>query len=342
MKLKQNHIIPTDINCPICQSDTVFKIYEFFPSYVENTFYDIYKCNSCETQFILGENTPSKLYEAIYRLDDTPGYDRYKNYAKVIKGVLNPLKFLSEQEFAYYAVHEYLKTVKKTSIKSLKILEIGSGLGYLTYAVNKFGYSTLGIDISKVATDNAKKQFGDYYLNSSIEKLVNYKADLIIATELVEHLDDPINFIKNCLNSLDNDGVILLTTPNYYIKNEIWGTDLPPIHRFWFSKKSFEVIARNFNLYHKFMSLSEYNPKNENLLINLLMTHLRGDKLPSPVFSENLTHVLKGNSHSSLRAMTRKILLSIPIRHLSNLCFKLVSDQYNSFSILLKKSEDFE
>ena len=171
---------------------------------------------------------------------------------------------------------------------------------------------------------------------------MNYKADLIIATELVEHLDDPINFIKNCLNLLNNDGVILFTTPNYYIKNRIWGTDLPPIHRFWFSKKSFEVIARNFNLYHKFMSLPEYNPKNENLLINLLMTHLTGYNLPSPVFSENLTHVLKGNSHPSLWAMANKILLSIPIRHLSSLCFKLVSDQYDSLCILLKKSEDFE
>ena len=145
MKIKQNHIIPTDINCPICQSDTVFKIYESFPSYVENTFYDIYKCNSCETQFILGENTPSKLYEAIYGLDNTTAYQRYKNYAKVVQEVLNPLKFLSEQELAYYAVYEYLKTVKKTSIKSLKILEIGSGMGYLTYSLNKSGYCTLGI-----------------------------------------------------------------------------------------------------------------------------------------------------------------------------------------------------
>ena len=106
--------------CLICQSDNVNKIYSDYPGYVEGTSFDIMKCDDCNTQFILAPSTPDKLYNAIYNLESVPGYDRYKKYAKSILIEKEPLKFLSEQEFAYYAVYTYLKKRKVKSRKTNK------------------------------------------------------------------------------------------------------------------------------------------------------------------------------------------------------------------------------
>ena len=344
MKVERNGNNSCDITCPICKSFSN-KIYEDFPSYVENMFYDIYICNNCETQFIIKKNTLNdlkKLYDVIYQTENLPGYERYKRYAKIIKKISKPLKFLSEQEFAYHAVYEYLN---KTPIKPLKVLEIGSGLGYLTYALNKSNIETLGIDISKESTNYAKKQFGDHYLNGSIEDLITDKPkfDLIIATELIEHVIDPISFINNCLCLLNSHGTILLTTSNYFIKSQIWGTDLPPIHRFWFSKKSFDVMAKDFHLQLEFIDSSDFYPKNSNMLINTLLQmyfrYFRRNDTPLSIFSEDLTPLTK-RSHTfyTFRAVARKMVLTFPIRNLSNQFFKLMGRaEPTSIAVILNK-----
>ena len=38
--------------------------------------------------------------------------------------------------------------------------------------------------------------------------------DCIIASEIIEHLDNPLDFLKNCNNALKPGGMLLLTTPN--------------------------------------------------------------------------------------------------------------------------------
>lgn len=322
--------------CLICQSDNVNKIYPNYPGYVEGTSFDIMKCDDCNTQFILAPSTPDELYNAIYHLECVPGYDRYKKYAKSILFEKEPLKFLSEQEFAYYAVYTYLK---KRKVKS--ILEVGSGLGYLTYALNKDGYQALGIDVSKESIKNSIELFGPYYKVISLEKLgkqTQQKFDLIIMTEVIEHVDSPRELINECLPLLNEKGVILLTTPYYYNATKIWKTDLPPIHRFWFSEKSFKSISQNLELETSFIFPDKGCCNNLNLLIGYIADEFGSNKLPTSILNSNMTDCVRTYHSGIFKRIVKKIVNLRPVKYFSNgFYFKFIHEQPKSFAIILKR-----
>lgn len=317
-----------DNKCMICGSASVIKIYSRFPGYIKGTYFDIFKCSTCDTQFISTDNSPSEIYDVIYS-QDISGYDRYHKYAEIIKKQLSPLKFLSKKEADYYAVYEYLRSSNKTK----KILEVGCGLGYLTYSLQKSNYQTLGIDISKTAIKFAVGQFGSYYLNIELKDLdAKEKFDLIIATELIEHLKNPLEFLEYCKKHLKNNGTILLTTPNYNHKNQIWNTDLPPIHMFWLSKKSFGALAKSCDLDLSFVNFNRFVSKND------LLAFLPRLSLPGPALDKELKSVqTEATFNSPLRQIATGFAYCTPIRYTSHYIYRLISAEYPLLGVILTK-----
>lgn len=57
---------------------------------------------------------------------------------------------------------------------------------------------------------------GNYYLNAKLaEEIVNgRKFDTIICGELIEHLENPYQFLHNIYNLLADSGKLILSTPN--------------------------------------------------------------------------------------------------------------------------------
>lgn len=258
------------VNCTICGNSNISAIYKDYPGYVKGYYFDIYTCSVCNTNFISSENIHLNIYETIYSYENLIGYDRYKFYADKVKKVNNPLKLLADFESTYYSVFKCLKKETPNSV-----LEVGCGLGYLTYALNKQGINTIGIDISSNAINFAKSNYGSGYFNLDItnfRNIINKKFDLIVATELIEHLREPVAFINECLGLLNENGKILLTTPNkdFSTQNAIWQTDLPPVHTVWLSSKSFQFIADKLGLDVAYVTFKDYYPISENRLIKYL------------------------------------------------------------------------
>lgn len=323
--------------CPICKSKKIKEIFSKFPGYTENTSYEIYDCSSCNTQFIPTKNLNMEIYDIIYAQDNTPGYDRYYRYAKEIKDQKNPLKFLSMEESSYYPVYQLIKKYKK-----LKILEIGCGYGYLTYALHQMGHSIIGIDISKNAIKFAKSNFGKYFSLSSIDILnINEKFDMIVATELIEHIENPVEFINICTDLLNKNGRIILTTPNkdYAPSKSIWKTDLPPVHTVWLSKKSFEYIAKQNNLSCTFVNFSKYISNKENKLITYFLSRISQSNLPIPVLDKKGApyHKRVAISNSIFIKIIKKTMFSSLIKYASHFCAKLINFESQTLGIVLSK-----
>lgn len=260
------------MKCMVCDSEDVKLIFKKHQGYVKGTYYDIFKCLNCGTHFIDKFKLDKKVYDQIYSSGSTPGYDRYYKYANQIKSQTDPLAFLSSKEYTYYPIKEYLKNKKK-----LNILEAGCGYGYLTYAMNKAGHNIIGIDISKNAIKFARSQFGNYFLDEDIEKFsskINKKFDLIVATELIEHLTEPTSFIASCLKLLSHKGKIIVTTPNkdYYGKDVLWHAEYPPVHTVLLGKSSMEKIAELTNSKLEFFDLTPYFKEHYNNLITLILS----------------------------------------------------------------------
>jgi len=197
------------------------------------------------------------------------------------------------------------------------------------------------LDIAKDAINYANKNFGDFFYNTDIkeyEKTTSDKFDLIIATEVIEHLEDPNDFLETCIRLLKPYGYIILTTPDkdYSERNSIWQTDPPPVHISWIGKKGIKILAKRHNLDVVFQDYSKYYSKFENRLVKFIL--MRNEKIGNHVLSKEGDPIIM-NSSSSLRKKISFFFHKIPpIRFLSNLLYNLVNGSEITLGIILKKN----
>lgn len=238
--------------CSLCGGESK-QVYTGLKGYIEGSAYDLYECGKCNASFSHPLKSDNAVYDAIYsQAENIPGYERYVRYSKLVKQVKKPLDALSNAENVYWAIREALKN-NFSGADSISIAEIGSGLGYLTYSLNMAGYKTRGIDISSEAVKKATREYGDYYEAGDIfviSKKYRGLYDCVIMTELIEHVENPKAFIQAALSMLKEGGKLIMTTPNksWTPKKYLWGSDVPPIHLWWFAEKSIMDMAVSFGV----------------------------------------------------------------------------------------------
>ncbi len=309
------------MKCKICNNNMSFS--GKVNGYVYPEVYNVYFCNNCNIQSIeIKEYNFKKLYDEIYKNKNITGYKRYWEYAEIIKYKKKPLDFLANNEAIYYSVY---KTIKSYNCKS--ILEVGSGLGYLTYALNHEGYDCIGVDISNSAVNYSKKNFGNYY---ECDDIFNYldksenKFDIIIVNEVIEHLVDPQDFINKLFLKLHNGGKILFTTPNKSIFNlkTIWATDSPPVHLHWFSEETISILSNQIGFTYELVDFTDFYKKNL-FIVNLDKANIKKDK--NFIFNPDYTvkHVPNKKIENLLKFF-KKILRKL-------YSFYLLKSQHNIF-----------
>lgn len=251
------------IACSLC-SENATLIYKDYPGYQIPSVFDIYFCTSCNTSFSVPRIESNDIYDLIYKNGaSVRWYDRYWRNAEIVKTEKYPLNYLAESEDTYWAVKESLSRISKNSNSSPLILEIGCGLGYLTYSLNKAGYNSVGLDISHEAVNQAIKNYGSNYICADLHQYAEThenEYDVIIFTELIEHLNDIFGFMQSLKKILKPDGRIILTTPNksFYPQEVIWATDLPPVHCWWLSEESVQYIAKVLKMKVSFLDFKKY------------------------------------------------------------------------------------
>ena len=126
-----------------------------------------------------------------------------------------------ENYFTYQVgsrVVEYLQSYLKGR---KNILDFGCGAGYLINHLLEIGLEVYGLDFSDASIEKVNEKYkenpsfkGAFMMERFIADKGKY--DSIIATEVIEHLDDDklnstMEFIKE---SLADDGIAIFTTPN--------------------------------------------------------------------------------------------------------------------------------
>ncbi len=129
-------------------------------------------------------------------------------------------------------------------------LEIGCSYGFLY----KYLRNYTGVDISKHAIKIAQKQNKEAFQVMDAEKLdfKNNQFNLILTLDLLEHLNNPENCIKECARVLKQGGSIIISTPNPESKSKrVKGKN-------WFAHKDkTHVSIHNANYWIKL--LKKYN-----------------------------------------------------------------------------------
>ena len=117
---------------------------------------------------------------------------------------------------------------KKKPLDNINILYIGCGGGLLSEPMRRLGANVTGIDASSkninIAKLHAKKnKLKINYLCSSPEKLkIQKKFDVILNTEIVEHVEDINFFINSCSKLLKKNGLMFVATLNKTLKSYLF------------------------------------------------------------------------------------------------------------------------
>lgn len=159
-------------------------------------------------------------------MNTTLSPDEIIKFEQMAKDWWNPYgKFKPLHDLTPLRLEYIIETTKKhfgfNSLENLKVLDIGCGGGLVAEPIARLNANVTGIDASIINIDIAKN-----HANSS-DLIINYqqilaeelvttenKYQLILALEVIEHVENIELFIKTCCQLLEPGGIIIFSTIN--------------------------------------------------------------------------------------------------------------------------------
>ena len=170
------------------------------------------------------------------------------NYEK--HSTKNPIGRLFLNNF----LNTVVTTIRPLHIKNILDAGCGEGFTLTRLSKEKIGDSLEGVDFSKDAIEIGKKMYPDLKLGQAdINKLPyrNNSFDLVIATEVLEHVDYPRRALRELIRV--SNKYVLVTVPNepwFTVQRILRGKNLKQLGRhpehvqYWSSQKFVEFVRR--------------------------------------------------------------------------------------------------
>ncbi len=306
------------MQCPICKSAST-RVLRNIQGYQQGNYFDICECDICCVSWSAPLLADEKIYDAIYKdVTRVPGYHRYYVLAEAIEKSSDPLGLIARTEDCYHAVAQALATEKKLH-PDMRVAEVGCGQGYLTYSLAKSGLDIVGIDISENAIGRARSRFGEHYFRGTLQEWVQHnqgqRPTHVICTELIEHIQDPVGFLRGILDSLAPGGKLIVTTPHKHAgTHQVWDTDLPPVHLWWFSRQSMQKIGEEIGCSVGFFNFDAYYRENNIRQHQIAETEI----VRQPILDESY-QVIRPIKHDPLGAAKSAIKELLPKKWAANI-----------------------
>lgn len=212
------------ITCPICNKSDFISIYslaykseemltylkEFYGkqggvkdfSVFNNVNYELMQCSYCDLifqKFVPNDNLMFLLYEEfinpeIKKLELTTG-ERYQ--LEYFQRISAEIEYL-------------LKMIKQPPVK-IKFLDYGMGWGLLCNMAKAFGCDTYGTELSPSRIEYAKANGIKIIKDNDLKDM---KFDIINLSDVLEHLTNPMQTIKDLINCLNPNGVLRISVPS--------------------------------------------------------------------------------------------------------------------------------
>lgn len=131
------------------------------------------------------------------------------------------------------------------------LLDVGCGAGKFLISARLRGYDVMGVEVDPMAVSFLKAQNIPVFHGTISELPVENTFHIITAFGVLEHIPDPVNFLKSILCHLKPGGEILLGVPNVSSLNRFasqlsthnWDMFLEPGHLFHYSACTLEQVA---------------------------------------------------------------------------------------------------
>jgi len=182
------------ISCPVCKDD---KFIDFWDMDRE---YSYKKCCNCS---LIYQNPQPVASDVTSRYDDDYFEYEIENEDSFLNLMILGLK---DVDFDFSPVMERKK----------KILDIGCATGLFLSHMKELGWETYGVEVCKGAAEYGNRVRGVNIFNGTLNEapIEKESLDVIHLSHVIEHINNPDDFVKDIYSLLKPGGVIYCTTPN--------------------------------------------------------------------------------------------------------------------------------
>ena len=224
-------------NCPACKQEiTSPPLHERQDD--ENLMpekWQIYLCKKCTSTFINprpAESSLASLYQDYLThkpISNDPVFTSQGLVWRLIRGYLGKRFSLRTEQptlkFGYYLfmalpplrykLDRYGRNLHNERFKNKgKLLDFGCGAGEFLKVSDQMGWKTYGCDFDPVVVTSCQAEGFDVRLGDLTAFDSSEKFDVITMNQVIEHVIDPQQTIKDCFAALNKKGCLWIGTPN--------------------------------------------------------------------------------------------------------------------------------
>lgn len=162
------------------------------------------RCGACRGWYLyprLSESAMQAIYrEASYYAGGESGY--------------GDTSYRAQERALRATFKRFLQNLVKRNVTGGDLLEVGCGYGYLLDLARPLFSKRTGTEFSSEAAAIARATGADVVVGGVEQLLPGTKFDCILATQVIEHIYDPLPFVKELVSHTKPGGYIVLATPD--------------------------------------------------------------------------------------------------------------------------------
>lgn len=208
--------------CLLCESPELVAL----PGYEK---YYLVKCRNCSFVFSRGIPSASELTK------------HYEGYLRA--GSISPITIKRYEEL--------IETFEKYA-PGRNILDIGCGDGYFLEVAKKRGWNTYGTEFTTEAVEICRTKGIHMHQGILSPADFNIRFDIITSFEVIEHINNPKQEIRNIHSLLSASGLFYFTTPNFNslsktILKDKWNVIEYPEHLSYYTPATIHRLLKTFS-----------------------------------------------------------------------------------------------
>lgn len=203
-------------------------------------YFSFLKCPECGLWWV---KDADEDYEKIYKTEEY----WFEHQKEVMDKPTLDKRFHIDSKFSKLRIPEIQKY-----IKSGKAVDIGCSSGTLVKELKDLGFDACGMEMNSKVCEIAKAYSGCKIVED-LKELPDNSFDLVVATDVLEHLREPLKDFKLWVNKLKMGGLMLLEFPDSDCEGGqkgIYWYDyvFPEEHLYYWNTKTIHKLLKKFNM----------------------------------------------------------------------------------------------
>jgi SAM-dependent methyltransferase len=223
--------------CPLCGSERRqfrFRLHE--P-------YSVARCESCGLHYLYPRLTEAAMQEA---------YRQSSYYEGGTCGYADS-SYTAQESALRATFRRLLRNLAKRDLTGGDLLEIGCGYGYLLDEARSFFDRRVGTEFSPHGAEMARETGAEVFVGGVEQIPPEPKFDCIVATQVIEHVYEPLPFVKGLADRAKPGGHIVIATPDMggvlrRVMGRRWPSFKAPEHVLYFDFRRLSALLQRAGL----------------------------------------------------------------------------------------------